>query len=181
MSDFSCLIGLPLMPHLRPIVWTFLYSVVWLIFLTILASVECACRCSLYKVQLWNSWEGTLPGDKMFRFSLFCFASGLFRLILLAVITVLRNRFVSSRNKNSPFECGFDPKDSARLPFSIRFFLLAVVFLIFDIEVAFLFPLILSIKIIILSSAYMAGYVFLVILLVGLLHEWNQGSLSWVV
>ena len=95
----------------------------------------------------------------------------LFGLFLLLVVSVLGSRFHLSRNKNTPFECGFDPKDSARLPFSMRFFLLAVVFLVFDIEVALLFPVVLGLKLSLYSSSLLAAFVFLVILLFGLLHE----------
>lgn len=100
--------------------------------------------------------------------------------ILLIAITILGSKQLPSRNKNRAFECGFDPKDSARLPFSIRFFLLVVVFLIFDIEVALLFPVILGIKIYIFKRTLLAGFIFLIILLIGLVHEWNQGSLRWI-
>lgn len=102
------------------------------------------------------------------------------RIFLLLVIVMLRFKLKNSREKSRPFECGFDPKDSARLPFSMRFFLLAVVFLIFDIELALLFPRVLGIKIILVKMTYFVRLLFLVILMVGVLHEWNQGSLSWV-
>lgn len=95
----------------------------------------------------------------------------LFGILLLCASLILGNRFVTSRNKNTPFECGFDPKDSARLPFSIRFFLLAVVFLIFDIEVALLFPLVLGLGLFAYKLTVVAGLGFLIILLFGLLHE----------
>nr|YP_097057.1 NADH dehydrogenase subunit 3 [Eurycea bislineata]AAU20494.1 NADH dehydrogenase subunit 3 [Eurycea bislineata] len=80
--------------------------------------------------------------------------------------------------KLSPYECGFDPLGSARLPFSIRFFLVAILFLLFDLEIALLLPtpwatqmnptntLIWSITILILLTA-------------GLMYEWAQGGLEW--
>ena len=92
-------------------------------------------------------------------------------LLLLAVIQVVGKKTFQSRNKNTPFECGFDPKDSARLPFSIRFFLLAVIFLIFDIEVALLFPFILRIKVNLVKYSITARAIFLIILIFGLIHE----------
>lgn len=76
-----------------------------------------------------------------------------------------------SRNKNTPFECGFDPKDTARIPFSLRFFLLGIVFLIFDVEVSLLFPLIVALKVKFCSSILLGGSFFLLILLFGLVHE----------
>jgi NADH-ubiquinone oxidoreductase chain 3 len=111
----------------------------------------------------------------LFSFFLFCFG-----VLLFFVVILLGGRFVLSRRKMSPFECGFDPKDSSRVPFSVRFFLLAVVFLIFDIEVALLFPLVLGIKLGLYSSVIVAGLGFLFVLILGLFHEWGQGALSWV-
>lgn len=104
----------------------------------------------------------------------------LFSLALLVVRIILGARPIIARNKATPFECGFDPKDTARLPFSMRFFLLAVVFLIFDIEVALLFPVVLGLAVGKLTITVTAAVIFLTILLLGLLYEWNQGSLRWV-
>merc|ERR1711976_393632 len=74
------------------------------------------------------------------------------------------------RDTARPFECGFDPKNSARIPFSLRFFLLAIIFLIFDVEVALLLPLLLIVN----QASFVrisTTMVFLTILLAGLLHE----------
>lgn len=98
--------------------------------------------------------------------------------LLLMVRFSVSFRSVRDREKGSPFECGFDPKTFARLPFSLRFFLLAVIFLIFDIEIALLLPLPLAI-VSFSREILLIRFLFLIILLLGVLHEWNQGSLSW--
>nr|APH08661.1 NADH dehydrogenase subunit 3 [Conasprella wakayamaensis] len=92
---------------------------------------------------------------------------------------VLSKRGISDREKSSPFECGFDPIKSARLPFSLRFFLLAIIFLIFDIEIVLLFPILASMSSNMSLSMMLGLFIFLIILIVGLFHEWNEGSLDW--
>nr|YP_010430992.1 NADH dehydrogenase subunit 3 [Fundulus dispar] len=81
--------------------------------------------------------------------------------------------------KLSPYECGFDPLGSARLPFSLRFFLVAILFLLFDLEIALLLPLPWGDQ---LPSPLMtftwASFV-LVLLTLGLIYEWIQGGLEW--
>nr|YP_009353835.1 NADH dehydrogenase subunit 3 [Euciroa cf. queenslandica STW-2017]AQZ26128.1 NADH dehydrogenase subunit 3 [Euciroa cf. queenslandica STW-2017] len=82
--------------------------------------------------------------------------------------------------KSSPYECGFDPMSTSRFPFSVQFFLVAVIFLIFDVEVVMLLPLlesyIFNTNSIVLGSAI----IFLSVLLLGLYHEWHEGALEWV-
>lgn len=90
---------------------------------------------------------------------------------LITVAWVVGGRFTSNRRKGRPFECGFDPKDSARIPFSIRFFLLSILFLVFDVEVVLLFPIVLN-----LAAGSALGIIvsrlgFLIVLLGGLFHE----------
>nr|QUL61390.1 NADH dehydrogenase subunit 3 [Actinopyga echinites] len=79
--------------------------------------------------------------------------------------------------KNSPYECGFDPINSARLPFSFRFFLIAILFLIFDLEIVLLFPTIPAINL--SSEIPLFSSIFLIILAGGLAYEWEQGGLEW--
>nr|YP_010535104.1 NADH dehydrogenase subunit 3 [Aelia sibirica]UYA97071.1 NADH dehydrogenase subunit 3 [Aelia sibirica] len=83
------------------------------------------------------------------------------------------------REKMSPFECGFDPKSSARTPFSIQFFLIAVLFLIFDIEIAIMLPIILTMKWSVTKTWTFTIISFIIILVMGLYHEWNNGVLEW--
>jgi NADH-ubiquinone oxidoreductase chain 3 len=100
---------------------------------------------------------------------------------LIILILVSLNFFLRQKNslnsKLSIYECGFSPKFSARLPFSLRFFLLALLFLIFDVELTLviIFPLIYLNTSFILSIVIFCTFLFL-----GLLHEWNEGSLSWL-
>ncbi len=80
--------------------------------------------------------------------------------------------------KISAYECGFDPFDDARSRFDIQFYLVAILFIIFDLEVAFLFPWALM-----LSEISFFGFwtmmVFLIILTIGFVYEWRKGALDW--
>nr|YP_006575875.1 NADH dehydrogenase subunit 3 [Calosoma sp. BYU-CO241]ACZ58524.1 NADH dehydrogenase subunit 3 [Calosoma sp. BYU-CO241] len=99
--------------------------------------------------------------------------------VVMLIANILSKKTFMDREKNSPFECGFDPKNSARLPFSLQFFLIAVIFLIFDVEIALLMPMIMIMKISNLFSWMSISFFFLLVLLIGLYHEWNQGALNW--
>ncbi|MES2983692.1 MAG: NADH-quinone oxidoreductase subunit A [Pseudomonadota bacterium] len=80
--------------------------------------------------------------------------------------------------KLSPYECGFEPFDDARGQFDVRFYLVAILFIIFDLEVAFLFPWAISLsKIGLLGFWSMMG--FLGILTIGFIYEWKKGALDW--
>lgn len=100
-------------------------------------------------------------------------------IVVIGLGWVLAKRAISDREKNSPFECGFDPIKSARLPFSLRFFLLAIIFLIFDVEIVLLFPVLARIAGSFSFSLIIGTFIFLIILVLGLFHEWNEGSLDW--
>nr|APT41522.1 NADH dehydrogenase subunit 3 [Lutzomyia trinidadensis] len=102
-------------------------------------------------------------------------------MIVMTLASVLSKKPLSDREKSSPFECGFDPKTTSRLPFSLHFYLIGIIFLIFDIEIALLLPMILSFQISKLSIWAISSILFLIILIVGLFHEWYQGALNWSV
>ena len=83
-----------------------------------------------------------------------------------------------NNEKLSPYECGFEPFDDARTKFDIRFYLVALLFIIFDLEVAFLFPWAISLKNIGLFG-YTSMMIFLIILTIGFIYEWKKGALEW--
>jgi NADH-ubiquinone oxidoreductase chain 3 len=62
-------------------------------------------------------------------------------ILLIFINSLISKKIIQEREKPSPFECGFDPRSSARLPFSLRFYLIAVIFLIFDVEITLIMPL----------------------------------------
>nr|ABN11497.1 NADH dehydrogenase subunit 3 [Pyrophorus divergens] len=99
--------------------------------------------------------------------------------IMIILATLISKKTFSDREKSSPFECGFDPKSSARIPFSLQFFLIAVIFLIFDVEITLLLPLIVTMKTTNTLSFLIITSTFIIILLGGLYHEWKQGALNW--
>nr|ALO76353.1 NADH deshydrogenase subunit 3 [Limnius perrisi] len=100
-------------------------------------------------------------------------------MVVMMIANLISKKTFSDREKSSPFECGFDPKSSARMPFSLQFFLIAVIFLIFDVEITLLIPLILVMKISNMINFSLIALFFIIILLTGLYHEWNQGALAW--
>nr|YP_003540728.1 NADH dehydrogenase subunit 3 [Lophophorus lhuysii]ACV90054.1 NADH dehydrogenase subunit 3 [Lophophorus lhuysii] len=81
--------------------------------------------------------------------------------------------------KLSPYECGFDPLGSARLPFSIRFFLVAILFLLFDLEIALLLPLPWAIQLQSPVTTLTWTIIIITLLTLGLIYEWMQGGLEW--
>nr|ARO47912.1 NADH dehydrogenase subunit 3 [Osmylidae sp. EMHAU-20151229-16] len=101
--------------------------------------------------------------------------------ITMFISSVISKKSFYDREKNSPFECGFDPKNYSRMPFSLQFFLIAIIFLIFDVEIALLLPMILIINSSNLTSWLLVSIFFIIILLMGLYHEWNQGALEWAI
>jgi NADH-quinone oxidoreductase subunit A len=80
--------------------------------------------------------------------------------------------------KNSPYECGFEAFEDARMQFDVRYYLVAILFILFDLEIAFLFPWAVSLRDI-GPTGFWAVMVFLGILVVGLVYEWKKGALYW--
>lgn len=80
--------------------------------------------------------------------------------------------------KNSPYECGFEAFDDARMKFDVRYYLVAILFIIFDLEIAFLFPWAVVLDKIGLFGLAAMG-IFLGLLIVGFIYEWRKGALEW--
>lgn len=80
--------------------------------------------------------------------------------------------------KNSPYECGFDAFESSHLPFDVRFYLVAILFIIFDLETAFFFPWALVLRTI-GWFGFCSMMVFLGLLVIGFIYEWKRGALEW--
>lgn len=102
--------------------------------------------------------------------------------VIIGAIAFSVGFFLGPRNpdkaKLSPYECGFDAFDDARMPFDVRFYLVAILFIIFDLETAFLFP-----WAVVLRKVGWAGFsamiLFLGVLIVGFIYEWKKGALEW--
>nr|ADA69785.1 NADH dehydrogenase subunit 3 [Glyptonotus cf. antarcticus FK-2009] len=103
----------------------------------------------------------------------------LIALALVGVTILLGKKSEIDREKTSPFECGFDPLGSGRLSFSLRFFMISVIFLVFDVEITLLLPLVVGYAESELSIWAAMSALFLLILLAGTFHEWGEGSLDW--
>jgi NADH-quinone oxidoreductase subunit A len=80
--------------------------------------------------------------------------------------------------KLSPYECGFEAFEDARMRFDVRYYLVAILFILFDLEIAFLFPWAVSLDAIGFFG-FMSMMVFLTILVVGFIYEWKKGALDW--
>ena len=107
-------------------------------------------------------------------------AAGLAGLLLLLgnVFGRVFTRFPGDRDKISPYECGFEPYEDTRMKFDVRYYLVAILFIVFDLEIAFLFPWAVALRKIGLFGLIAMG-VFLLILVVGFIYEWKKGALEW--
>lgn len=98
--------------------------------------------------------------------------------LIVLILPQILAKFKPQAAKLSPYECGFAPFDNARTKFDVRFYLVAILFIIFDLEIAFLFPWAIT-----LGKIGLVGYVsmmiFLGILTIGFIYEWKKGALEW--
>ena len=98
--------------------------------------------------------------------------------ILLLVIAYLVAPFNSDLEKASSYECGFEPFDSTRLKFDVQFYLIAILFIIFDLEIVFLFPWCSAAGIMPAEGIWVL-IIFLAILTIGFIYEWCEDALTW--
>ncbi len=98
--------------------------------------------------------------------------------MLLLILGFLIGQGQKDEEKLSPYECGFEAFDDSRMKFDVRYYLVAILFIIFDLEIAFLFPWAVSLDVVgkfgLISMA-----IFLAILVVGFIYEWKKGALEW--
>nr|VFU78792.1 NADH dehydrogenase subunit 3 [Proasellus ibericus] len=98
----------------------------------------------------------------------------------LSILSVsISEKTYFDREKESPFECGFNPVTMGRLPFSLRFFIIAMIFMIFDVEIVLLLPLSSAWSVSDMNFWMLTYLAFLIILLLGTLYEWAYGALGW--
>nr|YP_010809157.1 NADH dehydrogenase subunit 3 [Anaka burmensis]UNZ99516.1 NADH dehydrogenase subunit 3 [Anaka burmensis] len=100
-------------------------------------------------------------------------------IFLTLLLILISSKFIMDTQKSSPFECGFNSMTYKRLPFSIHFFLIAVIFLVFDIEIIIIMPMILTMKSSMINYWLLTSILFIIILVMGLYHEWYNGMLNW--
>jgi len=98
--------------------------------------------------------------------------------LLLVSLGLLIGRNIPSKDKLDQYECGFPAFSSSRMKFDVRYYLVAILFIIFDLELAFLFPWAMVIKQV-GWTAMVAVFIFLALLTVGFIYEWKKGALEW--
>nr|YP_009502260.1 NADH dehydrogenase subunit 3 [Blastopsylla occidentalis]AWU48863.1 NADH dehydrogenase subunit 3 [Blastopsylla occidentalis] len=100
-------------------------------------------------------------------------------MVVYFIIPIFNIHKMSDREKNSPFECGFDPFSNSRVSFSIHFFSIMLMFLIFDIEIVILIPLPLTLNFTQFISWAVTSLILILTLILGLVIEWKEGSMVW--
>nr|QEH58946.1 NADH dehydrogenase subunit 3 [Trepobates sp. XD-2019] len=100
-------------------------------------------------------------------------------MVMIAACSIISKKSKNNHEKMTPFECGFDPKSSSRMPFSMQFFMIAMIFLVFDVEIVIILPTIKMMQMSEMTSWFLTTSTFMVILIIGLFHEWKNGMLEW--
>jgi NADH-quinone oxidoreductase subunit A len=98
--------------------------------------------------------------------------------VLLLALGFLFGKGSKDDEKLSPYECGFEPFNESRMKFDVRYYLVAILFIIFDLEIAFLFPWAVSLDVVGTFGLIAMG-IFLAVLVVGFIYEWRKGALEW--
>nr|ACS37164.1 NADH dehydrogenase subunit 3 [Schistometopum thomense] len=99
--------------------------------------------------------------------------------LMLSLISSWLPNIFPDAEKLSPYECGFDPVGSARLPFSLKFFLVAILFLLFDLEIVLLLPMPWASQLTFPLMSFFMASIIIILLTLGLTYEWLQGGLEW--
>ena len=155
--------------HFVDVVWLFLYVFIYWwggFFFSIL-------------VHLISNQKAFLKEKEIFLLTFFITTTLFISFIVIIISSFVSKKTTLDREKISPYECGFDPKSSRRLPFSLRFFIIAVIFLIFDVEITLLLPIAYIFDLSRIFSWLYTSTFFLIVLLIGLYFEWLQGALEW--
>jgi len=98
--------------------------------------------------------------------------------VLLLALGFLFGSGSKDDEKLSPYECGFEPFEDSRMKFDVRYYLVAILFIIFDLEIAFLFPWAVSLDAV-GTFGLISMFIFLGLLVVGFIYEWKKGALEW--
>nr|YP_010275973.1 NADH dehydrogenase subunit 3 [Tuberolachnus salignus]UGY86208.1 NADH dehydrogenase subunit 3 [Tuberolachnus salignus] len=99
--------------------------------------------------------------------------------MLFYIMMMINMKMKFNHNKSAPFECGFDPFNKSRIPFSLNFYLITIIFLIFDIEISIIMPMILNFKISNMMNLNLMFSMFFLFMIITLFYEWKFGSLNW--
>lgn len=114
----------------------------------------------------------------LFMFFLFFLCKVFAPFLTLKNKSILKRNHSLNKNKKSAYECGFEPFNDSRGSFEVHFYITAIMFLLFDVEVAFLLPWLLNLKSL-GSYGFWCGFLFFIILLIGFVYELKRGALNW--
>nr|YP_010535707.1 NADH dehydrogenase subunit 3 [Ornithodoros tabajara]UYB78645.1 NADH dehydrogenase subunit 3 [Ornithodoros tabajara]UYB78658.1 NADH dehydrogenase subunit 3 [Ornithodoros tabajara] len=107
------------------------------------------------------------------------FTSLIITFLLMILANAIKKKNFFKKEKNSPFECGFDPFSLSRQPFSLRYFMISIIFLIFDIEIIILLPFpLMNMQMDVFLISKMSLIILIIIL--GLFYEWKNGMIQWL-